>query len=586
MTIKIATIGSCVTRDNFNSNFNPHYKEYFELVAHQHQSSIISIMSKKSSFTNTSEFSNTTAFRKRHITNEFNKNFLNDLIKNKPDYIMIDLNADIKYGVVKIDDETYITNNKHFKNVPELKNKPTLNLNKNFDEYFSLWKYYTNNLFNFIQKELPDSKVILVNARYQDIFSDIISLHDIRREQGIKSLDIDLMNKMWHILDEFILENYDNVIELDANTQDYFLDENHPWGMSYLHFEKFFYNDFLNNLLNIVKTNTNHSIIDKKSGLIKKQRLHYKDRPILIQSKLVEVITDSDLNIIRMARKDKQAYHLYKELLKNDYVLYKHVDGVSKLYKRKYINELFVRKDLIKFKDVYYTLDFPKDRKVNEDIPKKLLVIFTCMPSQKDYDSYLIPKRMFTKFFDGIERNLVKNVYTMRIMDLNVSHGSHYINTINYNTFEDEIQNAILNVKKELNIDDDNIIFYGVSKGGTGALYHGSSMDIKTLAVDPILNIGGPLEDNDRRFLKDLRTEDLVPNINNHLNLSNNQVKYLICSERVPLYFEQDQRIEQDKIKLYNKIDDFITSHPEVSRNTVPEQIMILNILLGGLNHY
>lgn len=585
MTIKIATIGSCVTRDNFNSNFNPHYKDYFELVAHQHQSSIISMMSNNTSFTKTSEFSDATAFRKRHITNEFNKSFINEMKEKKPEYILIDLYADIKYGVVKFDDETYITNNKHFKNLPELKNKPTLDLYKNFDEYLSLWKYYTNNLFDFIQKELPESKVILVNARYHDKLSDIISLHDIRRDQGIKSLDIDLMNKMWHILDEFILDNY-NVIVLDTKHENYFLDKNHPWGMYYLHFENFFYNDFLINLLNIVKTNKNHNIIDKKSGLIKKQRLHYKDRPKLIQSKLVEVITESDLNLIRIARKDKQAYRLYKELLKNDYVLYKHENGISKLYKRKYVNELFKRKDLIRFKDVYYTLDYPKDRKINEYIPKKLLVIFTCMPPQKDYDSYLMPKRMFTKFFDGIERNLVKNVYTMRIMDLNVSHGSHYINTINYNTFEDEIQNAIIKVKNELNIDDKNIIFYGVSKGGTGALYHGSSMDIKTLAVDPILNIGGPLEDNDRRFLKDLRTEDLVPNINNHLNLSNNQVKYLICSERVPLYFEQDQRIEQDKIKLYNKIDDFITSHPEVSRNTVPEQIMILNILLGGLNHY
>lgn len=585
MTIKIATIGSCVTRDNFNSNFNPHYKDYFELVAHQHQSSIISMMSNNTSFTKTSEFSDATAFRKRHITNEFNKSFINEIKEKKPEYIMIDLYADIKYGVVKFDDETYITNNKHFKNLPELKNKPTLDLYKNFNEYLSLWKYYTNNLFDFIQKELPESKVILVNARYHDKLSDIISLHDIRRDQGIKSLDIDLMNKMWHILDEFILDNY-NVIVLDTKHENYFLDKNHPWGMYYLHFENFFYNDFLINLLNIVKTNKNHNIIDKKSGLIKKQRLHYKDRPKLIQSKLVEVITESDLNLIRVARKDKQAYRLYKELLKNDYVLYKHENGISKLYKRKYVNELFKRKDLIRFKDVYYTLDYPKDRKINEYIPKKLLVIFTCMPPQKDYDSYLMPKRMFTKFFDGIERNLVKNVYTMRIMDLNVSHGSHYINTINYNTFEDEIQNAIIKVKNELNIDDENIVFYGVSKGGTGALYHGSSMDIKTLAVDPILNIGGPLEDNDRRFLKDLRTEDLVPYINNHLNLSNNQVKYLICSERVPLYFQQDQRIEQDKIKLYNKIDDFITSHPEVSRNTVPEQIMILNILLGGLNHY
>ena len=33
-------------------------------------------------------------------------------------------------------------------------------------------------------------------------------------------------------------------------------------------------------------------------------------------------------------------------------------------------------------------------------------------------------------------------------------------------------------------------MFYGVSRGGAGALLHGSFMDIKTLAVDPIVNIG------------------------------------------------------------------------------------------------
>lgn len=47
MTIKIATIGSCVTRDNFNSNINPYYKKFFNVVAHQNQTSIPSLMSEK-----------------------------------------------------------------------------------------------------------------------------------------------------------------------------------------------------------------------------------------------------------------------------------------------------------------------------------------------------------------------------------------------------------------------------------------------------------------------------------------------------------------------------------------------------------
>ncbi|WP_325881017.1 accessory Sec system protein Asp2 [Mammaliicoccus sciuri] len=106
----------------------------------------------------------------------------------------------------------------------------------------------------------------------------------------------------------------------------------------------------------------------------------------------------------------------------------------------------------------------------------------------------MIPNRMFPKFFDGIERSLVKNVYTLRIMDLNVSHGSHYLSTTNYPEYEEEIQSTILKVMEELNIDKEHVVLYGGSKGGAGAIYHGTALDMNTLAVDPIVNIGGALE--------------------------------------------------------------------------------------------
>src|SRR5699024_4504068 len=153
--------------------------------------------------------------------------------------------------------------------------------------------------------------------------------------------------------------------------------------------------------------------------------------------------------------------------LKNDYILYFHEGTISKFYKRKFVNELFQRKDLKKYNDLFYTLDKPIGRKLNNKAPKKLLIIFTCMPNLNEYDSSLMPKRMFHKFFDGIERSLVKNVYTMRIMDLNVSHGSQYISTSNYPEYEKDIQNSILSVKEQLGIEDENIVLYGGSKGGT-----------------------------------------------------------------------------------------------------------------------
>ncbi len=201
-----------------------------------------------------------------------------------------------------------------------------------------------------------------------------------------------------------------------------------------------------------------------------------------------------------------------------------------------------------------------------------------CQANQK-YDNSLMPNRMFPIFFNGIERNLVKNVYTMRIMDLNCSHGSHYISTTNYPTFEKEIQEAILNVQNQLGIEKENIILYGFSKGATGALYHGSALDLKTLSVDPILSIGGKLEQNDRRFLKGLRREHLVPDINKYLNISNEFKKYVICSEQVELYYEITSLLESEKIKMLNFIDPHIKYHPDISRNTVPEQLAILNKL-------
>lgn len=296
-----------------------------------------------------------------------------------------------------------------------------------------------------------------------------------------------------------------------------------------------------------------------------------------VDQKRIQIDTGSDNNFLQLARKDHEIYNTYKELLANDYILYFHQNTISKFYKRQYVQELFKRDDLRRHKDVFYTLDSPIGRKLNEEVPKKLLVIFTCMPDAKRYDSSLIPNRMFPKFFEGIERSLVKNVYTLRLMDLNVSHGSHYISTTNYPEYEDDIQSTILNVMDELNIDRDNVVIYGGSKGGTGAIYHGTALDLNTLAVDPIVNIGGALEQNDRRFLKNLRNEDLVPQINEHLKESNSFTKYVICSENVELYYKQTCRIDADNINKVNLKDEHITSHPEVSRNSVPEQLTILN---------
>ncbi|MEB8209448.1 XcbB/CpsF family capsular polysaccharide biosynthesis protein [Staphylococcus succinus] len=308
----------------------------------------------------------------------------------------------------------------------------------------------------------------------------------------------------------------------------------------------------------------------------------YEDIDFNGQEKIF-IDTNDDKNMLEIARKDSAVKDKYKELLKNDYILYLHKNSVSRFCKREHTYKLFSEDHKFKkYKHILYRLNEPAGRKINDKVPKKLLVIFARMPSNDMYDDAKIPNRMFPPTFNNIERSLIKNVYIMRIMDLNVSHGSFYVNTINNNTYEKDIQDAIKNVMKSLSIVKDNVVFYGFSRGGSGALYHGALSDFKTLAVDPLLNIGDKLFMNDRRFLKGLRTEDVLPKINRFLAQAHNQEKFVICCENVKLYYEQVIRLDKKNINLIKLEDDNIVTHSDVSPNSVPEQLLILNYLLGG----
>ncbi|MGO2099655.1 MAG: XcbB/CpsF family capsular polysaccharide biosynthesis protein [Vagococcus salmoninarum] len=301
---------------------------------------------------------------------------------------------------------------------------------------------------------------------------------------------------------------------------------------------------------------------------------------MLEKPKRVIVKTNTSQNLIQLARTDPDAYRIYKDLLKNDYILYLHSDGESKLYKRTFIHELWKRKDLISEGNLYYTLDEPQNTKLNkQNYQPKLLVIFTCMPDSESYDSSLTTDRMFPKFFNGIERSLIKNVYIMRIMDLNCSHGSHYINTVNNSWMEEEVVSAITSVKEKLNITLDDITLYGASKGGSGSLYFGAKMDCKCLSVDPIISLE-EYNEKDTHFLKDLRVVDISTAINDNLQQHSQRKKFLIGSENVKFNFSKISTIVGENLTIINEKDEHIITHADVSRNTVPIQLMLLNYLL------
>lgn len=304
-------------------------------------------------------------------------------------------------------------------------------------------------------------------------------------------------------------------------------------------------------------------------------------KELTFENKKILIFTNSDQNLLALSIKNNDAYLCYKKLLKNDYILYYHEKGVSKFYKRNRVAELWQRKDLHQFNDIFYTLTPPESENTNSLSPNKLLVIFPCMPPKEDYTSSLIPKRMFTSFFPNINKYLIKNIFILRMMDLNCSHGSHFCNTINYSNMESDIQNCIQYVATSLSIKKDDIVLYGVSKGGTGALLHGSALDLKVLAVNPIIHLE-EYNKNDSHFLKDFRKEDLSQIIQNNL-INNVSKKYVFSSPSLKFNHNILNNINADFLNKIDIIDSNITHHENISQNCIPQQLMVLNNLLDQI---
>lgn len=576
MKVRVATLGSCITRDNFNSKINPYYKQFFEVVASQNQTAIPSLMSEKADLIVSKEFIKKPPYTQELLHKEFNKEFLSTLIDVKPEYLIMDFDPDVKFGLLKLDDNTYITNNHKFRRIPQLQNQEIWNINETYEEYFSVWKESVTRFFEFMNSNVPDCKIILVKGRFEEEFTDGTSLNEMRNKKKLPIQDHIEMNKVWDSLDEYITNNYD-VEVIDMVDTSYKLNKNHLWGPYYLHYEDRYYNTVLNKLIKLVyldKSITLDSLI--KTTQIITPNENYE----LLHTKTVEVTLNSNENIIEMARKDKNIYNLYKDLLKNDYILYFHNKGKSKLQKREYMKELWKRKDLYQQGDTFYTLDYPKqanEKELNDN--KKLLVIFNSLPNEELLDNHSVSKRIFSKHFEDIEEHLVDNVHILRPMDLNLSHGSHYINTSINTNMEKDIVNTIKNVKEKLGIDDKDIVLYGSAKGGTGALYYSSLLDLKCLAVGPIISLE-ECNKSDNYFLTDYRKIDLGEDINNNLTRKSDKEKYIICSGNVDFNYSKIQEIDENNIKKLNKVDSFIKTNQDIYRETIPEQLTLLNKML------
>ncbi|MBL1229943.1 hypothetical protein IW492_11935 [Enterococcus sp. BWB1-3] len=271
MKIKVSTLGSCMTRDPFNSLFNPNYKDFYKLSVNQFHTSIISLMSKPIEYDSTkfNYVESVKEFADWHFRTELNKRFLNDLVLSQPDYLIIDFYADIHFGVIKVG-ESYLTNKEYSYKKNELWNILNhgvhYNVELDFVAFFEIFKKASDEFIAFVNKYLKKTIIIVNQARYTYEYWD--SIHKKVNIFGRKTPEEYLeLNKLWSELDNYILKN-PNVRSISYDKK-YYADPNYRFGgLDDVHYMHNYYDDFLKKILAITFNDLTNQNIDLEPTIV------------------------------------------------------------------------------------------------------------------------------------------------------------------------------------------------------------------------------------------------------------------------------------------------------------------------------
>lgn len=327
MPIDVAVLGSCVTRDLFNSKFIPNYKNFYQCVLTQNQTSIISLMSEPTTYAPNPE-DGLSAYKEWNVRTDFSKEFLQLMKEKQPSYLILDFFADVHFGCVQLGPNQFITDNRwmvqqtsYYKTLMQqtesggtatdgsqseietgsaAADNPAagdnqvrkIDIRQNEAEYLELWKRSVDKLFAFLDAEVPNCQVIVHQARNVAEYLDAEGERRPLATSGkVQKLDPHYLNELWERLDSYVLQNYP-VHSINVFHEDLISLEDHPWGAFYVHYTMDYYRDSMNELHRVVlddrlsseRDNFYLSIVSDLGRADKKKTEVIKDREKTIEA--------------------------------------------------------------------------------------------------------------------------------------------------------------------------------------------------------------------------------------------------------------------------------------------------------------
>lgn len=253
----IAIFGSCCSKDPFTTTFNKNYKKRYISNITDQRHSLISLMQDKENIDEKlleiEPKYEGSAYGVKCLKDDFYKSFIDLILSNEIDYLLLDLYFEIEMGIILYNGNNIITNSYHIKNTKffqQMKNIKFINMRDNHEEYYKLWTEYCDKFFEFMKTFKPNTKVVLVEIRSINRFlKEDGTIYEAFVEKSKK------YNPLYVELEKYIKENHEvYVIPFEKNI---LCVDNHHWGRLDVHYENKFYKNFLKKMDKIVEKDNN-----------------------------------------------------------------------------------------------------------------------------------------------------------------------------------------------------------------------------------------------------------------------------------------------------------------------------------------
>jgi hypothetical protein len=247
MTPKLAILGTCVSADWVH--FQHPSRQLDVRVLPYQPSSVISMMADPIDIAiDSGDLKERDTVR---LKVDFDKSFLRSLIESKPNFLIVEVLADSRRGVIPIGN-SWVSRTSRLERSPmrDRISSQRFTAVNNPEAYYSLFRQSAAKLFHFLQEHLPGCQIILNHARWAEYYVD--------DDGELQSYKAKLQNE--YFVSNLRLQDLERIFgeevpckHLVVDDVPTFADSRHIWGVGPEHYIKAHYASFIEELRTLLQ---------------------------------------------------------------------------------------------------------------------------------------------------------------------------------------------------------------------------------------------------------------------------------------------------------------------------------------------